>query len=311
MTKPTPAFLKKPPKQASPFQIKQPSPLDHCILHVDIDCFYCQCEHLDRKLPNSRPLAIGQKHIIVTSNYAARKLGVKKLQLREDAYKACPGLLIVEGSDLERYRRHGRKVYDVFRECVQTYLGATCANTPAVRRGRGMDEMQADITILVDEQQSKGRHSNHEGIYIYGEQKESATLTEDQTGAEAVVGPYDLSLESNFPLHSDSTSRSDCQARLILAANIAKRIQQTIFDRTGFTTSMGISINPLLAKLASDLQKPKSVNILYPWRSTQLIASMPLRKIPDAGYKTIKLLKPALEAFHGARDDKAAFWTCG
>ena len=61
---------------------------------------------------------------------------------------------------------------------------------------------------------------------------------------------------------------------------------------------MGISINPLLAKLASDLHKPHSINILYPWRSSSLLASMPLRKIPDAGHRTIQLLKPVLEQFH-------------
>jgi DNA polymerase iota len=43
-----------------------------CILHLDVDCFYGQCEHIDRGIPKDRPLAIGQKHIIVTSNYAAR-----------------------------------------------------------------------------------------------------------------------------------------------------------------------------------------------------------------------------------------------
>jgi hypothetical protein len=87
-----------------------------------IDCFYCQCEEIDRDLRAQkplRPLAIGQKHIIVTCNYEARKCGVKKLQLREHAMAACPELWIVEGSDLESYRRHSRAVYESFRSCLQ------------------------------------------------------------------------------------------------------------------------------------------------------------------------------------------------
>ena len=293
------------------------SQLQTVILHVDIDCFYCQCEHLDRKLPTSQPLAVGQKHIIVTSNYAARAEGVKKLQLREDAYKACPNLLIVEGSDLERYRKHGRKMYDALRDCVQNEFSMLKADgmlPPAVSRGRGMDEMQADLTSLVDalprDAQNTKRSNDEKPIYIYGEYRETATLTEDQTGAEAVVQAYDPSLEHCRTISSQV--KTLCQTRLLNAAEkLGRAIQQTILERTGFTTTLGISVNPLLAKLASDLQKPSSVNVLYPWRAPPLIASMPLRKIPDAGHRTIKLLKPVLEQYHGSRKgERDAFWTC-
>ena len=88
-------------------------------MYLQIDCFYCQCEEIDRNLRQEnppRPIAVGQKHIIVTSNYEARKYGVKKLQSRESAMAACPQLWIVEGSDLEHYRRHSRAVYEAFRD---------------------------------------------------------------------------------------------------------------------------------------------------------------------------------------------------
>ena len=318
------------------------SQFHNIILHLDIDCFYCQCEHLDRKVPTSRPLAIGQKHIIVTSNYAARAMGVKKLQLREDAYKACPQLLILEGSDLERYRKHGRKVYDVFRGCILQYNsnsnshvvdGSTAApkRVPAVSRGRGMDEMQADLTCLADSFSracalSVVKTYDEKPIYIYGNQNVTTTLTEDQTGAEAKVQAYDFSADNNIyydqPQHHQQqhdVSKERCQKTLQDAAEtLGRYIQRTILDRTGFTTTLGLSVNPLLAKLASDLQKPSSVNVLYPWRAPPLMASMPLRKIPDAGYKTIKVLTPVLEQFHRNNSNnnrtgesaKKEFWTC-
>lgn len=287
----------------------------NCILHVDIDCFYCQCEHLDRNLPPSRPIAIGQKNIIVTSNYAARQFGVKKLQLREDACKACPNLLIVEGSDLERYRKHSRKVYDAFRDCIQNCLAQPSnGKVPPVRRGRGFDELQADLTCLVEcfdgSALRRASGQNYASISTYGEQKETTTLTEDQTGAQAIVRPYDMSLDRQVSNCGSYNAREECQQRLLAAATeLGHIIQQTILERTGLTTTLGISVNPLLAKLASDLQKPKSINVLYPWRAPQLISDMPLRKIPDAGHKTIKLLKPALEKFHGPIGT-GSFWTC-
>lgn len=85
------------------------------ILHLDVDCFYGQCEHIDRWIRRDRPLAVGQKHIIVTSSYAARAHGVGKLESRETALQKCPGLMIVEGSDLEQYRKHAQRIYQSFR----------------------------------------------------------------------------------------------------------------------------------------------------------------------------------------------------
>ena len=126
-----------------------------CILHLDIDCFYCQCEEIDRNLRQvkpPRPLAIGQKHIIVTCNYEARKYGVKKLQLRENAMAACPDLWIVEGSDLQQYRRHSRAVYEAFRRTlteISFNLSPEEELTIPAKKGT-MDEMMADLTPAVD-----------------------------------------------------------------------------------------------------------------------------------------------------------------
>ena len=113
-----------------------------CIVHADVDCFYCQCETLDRRLDPLRPLAIGQKHIVVTCNYAARESGVTKLMLREEAYRRCPHLLIVEGSDLERYRIHARNIYESFRRTCQKLR-------PGSKVAKGsMDEMMADLSFF-------------------------------------------------------------------------------------------------------------------------------------------------------------------
>ena len=89
-----------------------------------------------------RPLAIGQKHIVVTCNYAARAASVTKLMLRDEAHRRCPHLLLVEGSDLERYRIHGRRIYESFRQTCQR-LRPNCS----VAKG-SMDEMVADLTCV-------------------------------------------------------------------------------------------------------------------------------------------------------------------
>ena len=254
------------------------------ILHLDLDCFYCACEEIERKLEKTRPLAIGQKHIIVTCNYEARKYGVKKLQLKEDAYRTCPNLLIVDGSDLERYRRHARNIYEVFRECLQgaAWLEVFFENSastlppnhkpiPPVTRGRGMDEMEADITGIVDFLYSSNgvnaKIPERSNVFIYGEDKlTSTTLTEDQTGQQSTIGPFDAAINSNqspFP-YGNVTKQ-----RLLIGAQVARFAQKFISEKTKFTITIGISVNPLLSKVASDLHKPMSINVLYPWRVPQ------------------------------------------
>lgn len=267
-----------------------------CILHVDVDCFYCQCEIHERQIPKEKPFAIGQKHIIVTSNYAARAMGVKKLQSRTAAYEACPQLLIIEGSDLERYRIHARKIYQAFRQACKSVHPDI-----SVRRG-SMDEMVADLSVAAI---SDGNESVvTEDFYIYGENdREAITLTDDQTGACSRI-------VQDFQARSLGASEQSCAQRLELASQIALQIRQQILRTTGFTTTMGLSANPLLAKIACGLKKPATVNVLYPWRSQPLLASMPLRMIPGVGRTTVKALHPCLEQQNSASLSQPDFWTC-
>ena len=323
------------------------------IIHLDIDCFYCQCEEIDRNLRHEnppRPLAIGQKHIIVTSTYEARKYGVKKLQTREAAMAACPHLWIVEGSDLEHYRKHSRAVYEAFRGGLQNItkglLRTVRQSQQSPRRdledsngskekllklpaqkGSGMDEMMADFTWAVEqllEQESDKHPEQHEkrlcdnSIYIYGETRDTSTavLVEDQTGAQAVVSGQpsrcqNRSIESTrYNVHQHygtDITRQDCMRRLQVASKLVSRLRKHVFDQTQFYTTIGISVSPLLAKLATGLQKPNSINILYPWRSANFMESMPLRKLHGVGRGTIKALDECLELHSvGPRPD---FWT--
>jgi nucleotidyltransferase/DNA polymerase involved in DNA repair len=296
-----------------------------CILHLDVDCFYGQCEHIDRNIPVDRPLAIGQKHIIVTSNYAARAYGVGKLESRDAALAKCPGLLIVEGSDLEQYRKHAWKIYRSFRQACQEECHHGSAHV-AVSKGSGMDEMMADLSAAVDVSLAGDTATSstaaaaassilsESNVYVYGEQgtSETTVLTEDQSGASAVV----VSGSAYHPYDDDGDGDEPIQRRLRRASEIAVRIRRRVLEETGFTTTLGISVNPLLAKLAGGLKKPHTVNILYPWRAPPLLASMPLRKIPGIGSRTIKALNPCLLAQHGQQlhrqqqQQQPPFWTC-
>ncbi|XP_037086389.1 DNA polymerase iota-like [Pollicipes pollicipes] len=84
-----------------------------CIVHIDIDCFYAQVEMLERPELRELPLGIQQKNIVVTSNYVARARGVGKCCYVAEALQRCPDLVLVNGSDLTRYRRMSARVHRV------------------------------------------------------------------------------------------------------------------------------------------------------------------------------------------------------
>jgi len=278
--------------------------LEKYIIHLDVDCFYCQTEELRNPSLSTKPVAIGQKHIIVTSNYVARKLGVKKLQSRRDALRICPSLIIIEGSDLEPYRNASRLIYEAFRDAVKQN------NLENSARKGGMDECFADITAAVEKEWNERMNNAYIpipfGVWIYGDDSSVAQITEDQSGDSSISlwNENDCNVEEWGTIQE----RRECFQKMRIAAKIARYVQEKVKANTKFSTTIGVSSSPMLAKLASDLKKPKSCNVLYAWRSTNMIATMPLRRIPDLGSTTLREFSSALERYNG--EQRNSFWTC-
>lgn len=72
---------------------------------------------------------------------------------------------------------------------------------------------------------------------------------------------------------------------------IAKTIKERIFRKTGLTCSVGIAPNKLLAKIASDMQKPDGLTILTKQSIAGTIWPLPVRKLWGVGPKTEEHLK--------------------
>ena len=68
--------------------------------------------------------------------------------------------------------------------------------------------------------------------------------------------------------------------------SLARLIQKSILDATGLTCSIGVAPNKLLAKMASEFQKPKGISIVRPEDLQSLIWPLPCRKINGVGPKT-------------------------
>ena len=70
------------------------------------------------------------------------------------------------------------------------------------------------------------------------------------------------------------------------AEDMAREIKNRIRLRTGLTASVGVSHNKLLAKLASEMNKPDGLAVIRPHEVATILDPMPVRRLHGIGAKT-------------------------
>ncbi|XP_041595732.1 DNA polymerase iota isoform X3 [Vulpes lagopus] len=199
-----------------------------------------------------KPLGVQQKYLVVTCNYEARKLGVKKLMNVRDAKEKCPQLVLVNGEDLTRYREMSYKVTELLEEF-----------SPVVER-LGFDENFVDLTEMVE--------------------KRLQQLQSDELSALTVSGHVYNNQYIN--LHDI------LHIRLLVGSQIATEMREAMYNQLGLTGCAGVASNKLLAKLVSGVFKPNQQTVLLPESSQVLIQSLNhVKEMPGIGYKTAKRLE--------------------
>jgi DNA polymerase-4 len=73
---------------------------------------------------------------------------------------------------------------------------------------------------------------------------------------------------------------------------IGKEIKKRILQRTSLTASVGVAPNKLVAKIASDLDKPDGLYVVTPDTLREVLDPLPVRVIPGIGPETLARLKP-------------------
>ncbi len=73
-------------------------------------------------------------------------------------------------------------------------------------------------------------------------------------------------------------------------ADIAADIKKRILDETSLTASVGVARNKLVAKIASDLDKPDGLTVIYPDDYERRLDPLPVAVIPGIGRETLKRL---------------------
>lgn len=75
------------------------------------------------------------------------------------------------------------------------------------------------------------------------------------------------------------------------AQEICQKIRTRIKEKEHLTASFGIGPNKLIAKIASDMEKPEGLTIITKKGALETIAPLPIRKIPGIGPKTEEKFK--------------------
>ncbi len=86
--------------------------------------------------------------------------------------------------------------------------------------------------------------------------------------------------------------------QLFSATKMAEEIREKIFEKTGLTASAGISINKLVAKIASDYNKPNGQKTVPPEEVIAFLEALDIRKYHGIGKVTTKKMY-ALGIFTG------------
>lgn len=74
------------------------------------------------------------------------------------------------------------------------------------------------------------------------------------------------------------------------ATTIARAIRERVRAETGLTVSIGVSATPLVAKIASDQDKPDGLTVVPPQRVLDFLAPLPVRRLHGVGPATERTL---------------------
>src|SRR6185312_8415174 len=89
------------------------------IIHVDMDCFYAAIEIRDNPSLKDKPIAVGgdpeSRGVLCTSNYIARKYGVRSAMPTATALRLCKDLVVLP-VNMAKYKEVAKAVHAIFCE---------------------------------------------------------------------------------------------------------------------------------------------------------------------------------------------------
>jgi len=252
------------------------SPPVRLIAHLDMDAFYASVELLRYPELRGKPVVIGggRRHqpeeitdpdtgmvtrkfatlrgyagrgVITTATYEARKFGLHSALGLMKAAALAPDAILLP-TDFDRYRKYSRM-----------FKAAVARIAPRIE-DRGIDEIYLDLTDVRPPGADGSDLPPPSPLEAWGDADDAAVMGDAQAPESEV----------------DAWWR---------ARDVARALKAAVHEATGLTCSIAVAPNKLLAKIASDLDKPDGLTLLRPQDVATRIWPLPPKRINGIGPK--------------------------
>ena len=258
------------------------------IVVVDMDSFFYSCELTkfhggEKEDLNNEPVAVVGGKIVLTSNYEARRYGVRSAMavfiaeaLVKELSKGTKSLVMLK-NDHEHYGRVSRKARSVLEEWDPQLVSYS------------IDEFYMNLSPYLRARNSGHSHEDVKSIV-------SGPRAGAEADAEAAVGEAS---ERRPPL--------DIQ-------EVVAEMRGKVLAATGCSCSAGIAPNKVLAKICSDMKKPNGQFYLRPGDSSimNFLRELPTNKMGGIGRVKMKELRAfginTLGDLYNRRADVFVLW---
>ncbi len=178
---------------------------------------------------------------------------------------------------------------DAFFAAVEQKRHPELAGKPVIVGGSGDPTRRGVVSTASYEARKYGIHSAMplrtayklcpQAIFLPVDYEEYSRVSEKFKNVLREIRPVmeDVGIDEAFLDISDDNRPSE---------ELAREIKQRVWEKAGLTCSIGIAPNKLLAKIASDMQKPDGLTILTENDIEKMIWPLPVRKLYGVGPKT-------------------------
>lgn len=218
----------------------------------------------------------------MTCNYTARSRGLHKLQLIRDAKRICPDVIIELGEDISRFRDASKELYK--------FIEAYTWNGKVERLG--FDEVFMDVTDMIDyNMEVLNKNALDQSFFQTSKEDPTLGFAFDASTVAGHVYPRDY----KYPVEEMVDEQT---LRIRLGSHLAMYMRHELEQHKGYSATVGIATNKLLAKLVGNLHKPKDQTTLMPnvgdavgSNAMTFVGDHELGKIPGIGFKLAQKIR--------------------
>uniref|UniRef100_A0ABI8A2K5 DNA polymerase kappa n=1 Tax=Felis catus TaxID=9685 RepID=A0ABI8A2K5_FELCA len=225
-------------------ELEQSRDLNNTIVHIDMDAFYAAVEMRDNPELKDKPIAVGSMMMLSTSNYYARRFGVRAAMPGFIAKRLCPQLTIVP-PNFDKYQAVSREVKEILADYDPNFMAMS------------LDEAYLNITKHLQERQNwpedKRKYFIKTGNSLENDKpgEEVNKVSEQERSIPPLLFndiPPDLHPQGNpFQANSEEQNNPQILQNAIVfgtsAEEAVKEIRFRIEQKTTLTASAGVRLS--------------------------------------------------------------------